>query len=244
MPSDAEKLLGKIAVEKRFLSPEQLDSCVKIQEGLAISRPLGSIFLENKLLSQKQLDELVKLQKERMTQVDPATKRREQAKIFGQQVVKLKLATLERVNECLRLQAQDTTGKTLGEVMVAKGYLKPEDVRKALASQQKKTMRCPACNLSYTVATTTDATKVKCPKCKGLLVEQKKTETVKTDAEFGTMIASALDLQLNRPKPVTATTTMINAKCVICDNEFTGALDSTQRIRCPKCQSIFTPRRR
>lgn len=246
MPSDAEKLLGAIALKLNYIDQKTLDAAVKVQE-TAPSKPLGEILMERKVINQKQLDHLLKLQSDRMQSVDPRLKKRKESVLFGKLVVTQKLATLEQVNECLRLQAQDRgTGRTLGEVMVEKGYIKPEDVRRVLGSQKKKTMRCEVCNLNYTVMTTTGSTKVKCPKCKGLLIEQKKGESIKPDAEFGTMIARAVDLQLAPPKVARAasSTNMMRTRCVICDNEFVGTLDSTGRIRCPKCHSIFTPRKK
>lgn len=246
MPSDAEKLLGKIALKLNYVDEKTLDAALKLQEA-SPSKPLGEILVERKAINPKQLEHLLKLQKDRMQSVDPRLRKRKESVLFGKLVVTQKLATLEQVNECLRLQAQDKgTGQTLGEVMVEKGYIKPEDVRRVLGSQKKKTMHCAACNLSYTVITTTGSTKIKCPKCKGLLVEHKKSESVKVDAEFGTMIARAVDLQLAPPKVARAasSTNMMRTRCVICDNEFVGTLDSTGRIRCPKCHSIFTPRKK
>lgn len=247
MPSNAEILLGKIAVKLKFLSEEQLAVAVKAQEA-APAKALGSIFLEKKLLTQDQLNKCLEIQKQRMQMASPGSNKKTEAILFGKLVVQRKLATPEQVNDCLRIQAAESEkggGKTLGEIMVEKGILKPEQVRTVLSTQQKKTMLCPTCKLSFTVVTTSGSTNVRCPKCKGPLQEAVKTAPVKTDAEFGTMIARVVDLQL-KPKDVSGaavTANMIKTKCVICDTEFTGAKDATGRVKCPKCMSTFTPRR-
>lgn len=247
MPSNADILLGKIAVKLNFLTEDKLAAAVKLQEKTP-ARSLGSILVEQKLLSQDQLTKCLEIQKQKMQTPTPASDKKTQAALFGKLVVARKLATPEQVNECLRLQEADTAKggtKTLGEVMVEKGYLKPEQVRQVLSSQQKKTMACPKCKLSFTVVTTSATANVKCPKCKGPLQEATTTAPVKTDAEFGTMIARTVDLQLG-PKPAapaTSTANMVQTKCVICDNEFTGAKDGTGRVKCPKCMSTFSPRR-
>ena len=245
MPSDADILLGRIAVKLEYVKQTDVDACVRQQENLAMPRPLGYLMMENKLINQKELDNLLKIQNEHLQSPDARLRKKKEAVLFGKVVVKQKLASVEQVNECLRFQAQEENiAKSIGEVMVEKGYLKPQDVRKVLGAQKKVTMRCPKCKLSYTVVTSTNAKKVKCPKCKGLLVEHKRTAPVKTDAEFGTMITRSVEQQMEAKKPKAASNTKIATRCVICDHEFTGALDSTQRIRCPKCQSIFTPRRK
>lgn len=247
MPSNAEILLGRIAVKLKFLSEEQLAGAVKLQE-TAPAKALGSILLERKLLTQDQLNKCLEIQKQRMQMASPGSNKKTEAILFGKLVIQRKLATTEQVNECLRAQVADSEkggGKTLGEIMVEKGFLKPEQVRQVLSTQQKKTMLCATCKLSFTVVTTSAAVNVKCPKCKGPLVDALKSAPVKTDAEFGTMIARVVDLQL-KPADVSGaavTANMIKTKCVICDTEFTGAKDATGRVKCPQCMSTFSPRR-
>lgn len=247
MPSNADLLLGKIAVQSKLATQDQIDGCIKEQEKLKPPPSLGQLLLQKKVINPKQLEQLVKIQQERMQTTDPITKKRKEAEIFGKLVISKKLATPEKVNECLRIQAQDPKDpRTLGEVMVAKGYLKPEDVRSILGAQKKRTMKCAKCNLSFTVATTHESSNIKCPKCKGPLTEQSAKAPVKTDAEFGTMIARAVDLQLPaKPaaKPA-APAVSVSVVCVICDNPFEAAPDATGRVRCTKCQSIFTPRKK
>jgi hypothetical protein len=69
------------------------------------------------------------------------------------------------VNQCLRLQAEPGESRSLGEILVAKGFLTPIQVKEILNKQLKKIMSCPACKLSFTVLTLSEGKRIDCPKC-------------------------------------------------------------------------------
>lgn len=247
MPGDAELLLGRIALKNHYVSRKQLDEALRHQASTTPVRPLGVILLEQKSITFKELNHMLRIQRGLMRAVDPLLKKTKEAILFGRLVVREKLATPEKVNECLRLQEHDIGGgKTLGEIMVECGHLAPADVRRILAMQQKRTMRCGTCKLTYTVTSTNKASTVPCPGCQRPLVEQKGSASTRTDAEFGTLIARSVDIQL-QPPPVSHASSseiLLKTRCFVCTHTFVGALDSADRIRCPRCLSVFKPRRK
>ena len=66
------------------------------------------------------------------------------------------------------------------------------------------------------------------------------------DAEFATQVMRSVKAGLppvGTPAPVKGPTEKRKkCECVICDNEFDAALDSSGRVQCPKCYTTFTPR--
>src|SRR5262245_66569268 len=104
-----------------------------------------------------------------MDLVDPLVKKRKEAVLFGKLAIKLGLVTPDEVNECLRFQAEPGETRSLGEILVERGFLTTIQVKDILEKQLKKIMSCPTCKLSFTVLTLSEGKRIDCPKCKGTL---------------------------------------------------------------------------
>lgn len=247
MPADEDLLFGKIALARKFCTPEQIQECLRLQAHESPAPPLGEILLYKGYLTPEQHAEVLRAQKENLQSVDPASQRRKEDVLFGKLAVREGLATLEQVNECLRLQAQAGETRSLGEIMIARGYLTAEQVKTLLSRQLKKIMYCPTCRLSFTVLTLSQKKSVPCPRCKGPLQEGKPSDSLRTDAEFSTQIIRVVKNELPstlRPETrrMPALPRTVRVTCVICDHVFEEALDTTGRVRCPACHTSFTPR--
>mgnify|MGYP000008797658 CR=1 FL=1 len=139
-PARATSLLvGRIAVEKGFLKPRDLDRCVRAQVGDPFRRggrfmpPLGEILVDRGHLTRGQLEEVLGEQRRRM---DAAAGGRGGA-LFGQRVVREGLASPRAVHAALRLQAVMEeigleTRPRLGQLLVERGCLEAGDVDRLL----------------------------------------------------------------------------------------------------------------
>jgi hypothetical protein len=247
MPADEDLLFGKIAVGEGFCTQAQIDECVRMQSYDKSGTALGELLLFKGHITAPQHATVLELQKKNLQTLDPVAKKRKEAQLFGKLAVREGLLTEEEVNDCLRDQGQEGELRTLGEIMVAKGYLSVEKVKELLSKQLKKVMFCPACNLSFTVTTLSHGKQIDCPRCKGPLQEGKPTPSVTTDAEFSTQTIRTMKAGLppgSAPttRRVPVATKAVKAQCVVCDHAFAGPLDSTGRLRCPSCKSSFSPK--
>lgn len=247
MPADEDLLFGKIAVSRGFCSQEQIDECVRMQSFDNSPPPVGDLLLFKNYLTPEQHREVLKLQLERMQAEDPVGKLPKESVLFGKLAVREKLMTQDQANECLREQAKPGETRSIGEIMIAKGYLDSNQVKDLLSRQLKRILACPACRLSFTVFSISGGKKVDCPRCKGPLQEGKPGGSTRTDAEFATQVVRAVKAGVppgardsTRVVPVTAKP--VKATCVICDTSFEAPLDTTGRLRCPSCNSTFTPK--
>jgi DNA-directed RNA polymerase subunit RPC12/RpoP len=249
MPANEDLLYGKIAISKSFCTQTQVDECLNLQ--LQIQSPhqaaprLGELLLNKGYITQEQHGKVMEVQRQNLQLIDPVLKRRKEAVLLGKLAVRDGLLTEDEVNECLRLQAAEGETRSLGEIMVAQGYLTPSQIKGLLAKQLKKIMSCPACKLSFTVLTLSEGKKIDCPRCGGPLRDGKPGESVRTDAEFATPIMKAIKQGPPPPPPPKPPPTLarkVKARCVICDEAFEGHLDSTGRVRCPACHTTFTPK--
>ena len=246
MPSDNDLLFGKIALSRGFCTPDQIDECVAIQASRADGTPLGRLLVDEGHLSEQQHSEILAVQRENMKAIDPQQQKQKEATLFGKLAVREGLITEAEANECLRAQAAQGETRSLGEIMVSRGCLTADQVKDLLAKQQKRIMSCPACRLSFTVLSISRDKIIDCPRCKGPLAEGKPTASTRTDAQFATQVLRAA--RVAAPPGAMADTRVVPARavkvkvvCIICDSPFEGALDSTGRVRCPSCQTLFVP---
>ena len=247
MPADEDLLFGKIAIGEGFCTQAQIDECIRIQSYSKSDTALGELLLFKGHITAPQHAKVLELQKKNLQSIDPLAKKRKEAQLFGKLAVREGLITEDEVNECLREQGLDGETRTLGEIMVARGYLSAPQVQDVLSKQLKKVMSCAVCNLSFTVLTLSQGKQIDCPRCKGPLHEGKVVKSTRTDAEFATQMFKRVKAELPpgakpETRVVPAAAKMMKAKCVICDHKFEGALDSTGRLRCPSCNTTFTPR--
>jgi tetratricopeptide (TPR) repeat protein len=165
-----EILLGKIAVEKGIIAKEHLEECIRQQER---SQPgsevtLGAIMLAHGYVNEKQLQDLVNVQKERLRKQAPHIEETKAESIFGRLLLKYQLVTEDKINECLRLQAQMADRgipMRLGEVLVKKGFLTTGLVKEVLSVQNKRMLFCRRCAKRYNVVRWDIGLDAKCPKC-------------------------------------------------------------------------------
>ena len=250
MPASGELLFGKIAVSLGFCTQAQVDECASLQ--LQMQSPhrsapkLGEIMVEKGYLSREQSEKVLQTQRANLEQVDPLVRKRKEAVLFGKLAAREGLCTQEELNECLQLQALDGEKRSLGEILVERGYLTAVQVKDLLGRQLKRIMSCPACRLSFTVLTLSEGKRIDCPKCKGALKDGKPTDSTRTDAEFATQVMRAVKAGIPVAKTdsriIPAPSKKIKVTCVVCDVPFEAPLDSTGRVRCPSCQTTFTPK--
>lgn len=198
-------------------------------------------------ITEDQHSEVLAIQRRNMSAIDPHQKKHKQSVLFGKLAVREGLVTEEEANKCLRQQAVAGEKRSLGEIMVAKGCLTPEQVKDLLKKQRKKIMSCSVCRLCFTVLTISREKRIPCPRCRTPLLDGKPTDSTRTDAEFATKMLRITKQELppgslSESRVISPEALRIEANCMICDQPFSGYLDSTGRARCPSCHATFIPK--
>src|SRR3990170_1933665 len=161
-------LLGKIALQERMLTKDQLYDCLIAQERNP-SKSLGQIMISRGYLTQNNLNRLLELQKTAFTQM--TNEGVSKGAIFGKFLIEHGLATGFQVNECLRFQGSlaeigITPIPLLGEIMVQKGYLNKDTLEKALQMQNLSLYSCPDCNATVDLKDLESKGEIETYKCK------------------------------------------------------------------------------
>jgi hypothetical protein len=140
---DSEDLfLGKKALDRKLITPAQLRDAMIAQarvptvEGAEPPR-LGEVLVSNNILTREQLSGL---QEETKRIVRGTVEPRDA--VLGRILVENRTITNSQLHECLRAQDEilrsgQTVEPRLGELLVQKGYASADEIRHALAVQEK-----------------------------------------------------------------------------------------------------------
>jgi DNA-directed RNA polymerase subunit RPC12/RpoP len=244
--SDQDLFFGRIAVNRKYCTQDQVEKCRILQANSRDRVPLGQLLRSEGYITEDQHDTILTMQRRSLLPFDPSNRVSKQSILIGKLAVHQKLLSESDVNACLRIEAQERSKRTLGEIMVAEGYIVASELASLLARQERRTMHCVRCSLSFTVMSISKTKVVHCPKCKGELREAK--AKVKIDAQIETSVShkilkdNAEKVRPNttpRPAP-SASVRMVNMTCPMCSKPFCEPVDSKGRVDCPHCFSSFS----
>ena len=141
MASRTDLLFGQIALEKGFISAEDLDECLRTQEKASQWKQLGMIMLDRNLISEAELEIVLEIQRHNLETTIDNSELKLKDVLFGRLVVSRRYASQGQVNECLREQERiERRGMflRLGEIMVRKGYISEDAMDEILGFQNQK----------------------------------------------------------------------------------------------------------
>ena len=178
MDRDSEDLfLGKKALDRKLITAAQLREAMIRQaqaptpEGAEPPR-LGEIFVATNILT---ADQLSSLQQETARDVRGPVQPRDAT--LGRILVDNRTITRTQLLECLKAQDEAlrsgiTVEPRLGELLVQKGYASADEIRHALAVQEKTILTCSACGKRCNAAAYDPGRRYACPSCKAELRPQ------------------------------------------------------------------------
>jgi len=186
MPANKETLFGRIAVLLGFVTEEDIVEAVGIQEGEP-GRPLGAILVSEDKLTDDQLAHILEVQTRNMQEAPSYSSQKKEDILFGKIVVKKNYASSEAVNWALREQAllhREGAYFKLGELLIYKGYLSPEQIQNILTEQGKQILLCTKCLKQYNVSKYKPGGYVKCKLCGEVLQIPEQVVTASVDGEI------------------------------------------------------------
>ncbi len=124
-------MFGRLAMESGLVTHEEIVSCVEMQDRIRAEGgtppKLGELLIERGILSQEEVDTILRMQS------NPGG-------LIGRQLVENNLVTREQLRQCLDEQAEyHRTGRIpprLGEMVVQKGWVKPDDLKLVLRKKE------------------------------------------------------------------------------------------------------------
>ncbi|HEX7900279.1 MAG TPA: protein kinase [Planctomycetota bacterium] len=185
--------LGRLAVERGLLSPDQLDACLSDQK-TAPATSLAAIMVRRGLLKPQDLDSLLEEQKRRLASALELTDPKLEDALLGRLLIRQGLLKEAQLYDCLRAAAEtgEAGGKPprLAELLQRKGYLGASPMERAGA--KKDTLVCPKCGGRFMAA---PGAKPVCKQCGATLEREagglgETTETIRVDMPEDALKAS------------------------------------------------------
>jgi len=199
----ADGLVGKLAVQKGFLTAAQLKECLAEQtahEKAGRKRPLGVILVSRGFLKDEDLLELLEEQKRYLAERSNYAQVRKDDFLFGQILIKQGVAGPEEVNRALRTQAEaaergELPVPRLGQILMEMGVSDEKKIQETLRLQYKTLYECPGCGLKYNLVQTDPRRQYRCRKCGAILGPKPPGSGVKADqSAYGMNLEVASDL--------------------------------------------------
>lgn len=191
-PPPAFLQMGKIAVKKGFITSQQLNRALQLQNRSGEELRLGDILVRKGWMSVVQWEEVLKEYRKVLHAPSEHSGQPYEVSLLGRQALQRGLVTQAQLNECLRLQGiYEARGKIvrLGQLLVQKGYATPEQIRDLLKGQNKVQMSCTGCGRSYNIVRPEAGAIYKCPACNLNLMSP---ETMKGATAEGTWLANVV----------------------------------------------------
>ncbi len=181
---DTDLHLGKVAVDCGFLSDDELDQAIEIQEAEtagedeeATHRSLGSILVEEGFLDEEELNTAIARQQTELEDIPSFDELQKKQILYGKLAVKSGYCSEEELQRCLQIQgelAKQNERKQLGQIMVEEEILTPEQARELLRKQSKRVMECEDCDRTLNVVRYEESESYRCPSCGGDLLKARR----------------------------------------------------------------------
>jgi serine/threonine protein kinase len=189
MDRDSEDLfLGKKALDRKLITPAQLRDAMIAQASAAVPEGgdpprLGDVLISHNILTP---DQLSGLQEETKRVVRGKVEPRDAT--LGRILVENRTITNTQLMECLRsqdeiLRSGQTVEPRLGELLVQKGYASADEIRHALAVQEKTILTCVECGKRCNASSYDPARRYACPSCKAELRPRSADVSVQTQTQ-------------------------------------------------------------
>lgn len=193
MPLKKDLILGRIVVERGFVTEKQLEECYAIQAAVTadpdstsagiVMRPLIGILLDKGFVSHEQAAGVLEEQQRRVKVIEDQAR---QARIelgLGQLLVKYNKATQLQINKCLEIQKKmEEQGRTpvprLGELLMEHGFVDAKTIQEVLRIQQKEVLLCTNCGKQFNVIGVEPGKAYKCRECGGIMMTREMLDSV------------------------------------------------------------------
>jgi hypothetical protein len=163
----ADSLFGQIALRLGIVNKQQLQEALELQRFSKDTKPLGVLLMELRFVTEKDLERIIAAQKALLAEAANRQKAVREDNLFGKVAIRLGFCTEDQLQECLGLQEQLPKERfmRLGDILVIKGYLTVEQVKKVTDTQKGLIVYCGSCDTQYNVVMFRPGASLQCYRC-------------------------------------------------------------------------------
>ena len=136
-------VIGELSVRENYLTREELEELVGLQQRNGFTQPLGALMLERKIITREQLDALLKRQRQVITDYEKALS---VSGLFGRIAIEQGYISEKQLAEAIRRQlAMDFDGKhaKIGQILLRQKAITPAQFWEIIRSQG--VFKCGSC---------------------------------------------------------------------------------------------------
>ncbi|HZN62510.1 MAG TPA: hypothetical protein VFC90_08910 [Planctomycetota bacterium] len=162
-----DRLFGQIAVELGILTPEKLEEALRVQAESGTSPPLGLVLMDLRLVTREDLEKILEAQQKIADRHRERGREQRDDGLFGKVAVSLRFVTQDQLNECLEMQKRGgpEANLRLGDLMMRRGLVGPDQVRRVMEVQAGLAVPCPRCATLHNVVMFMAGATFPCRKC-------------------------------------------------------------------------------
>ena len=165
----AEVLFGKIALLLGFITRDQIQEVVSVQTSQAKrDRKIGELLVDRGHMTLEDVERVLEEQHVYLSMPHPRLPNKLSEALMGRMALKYGYLTEEQLNECLCVQEalkDDGDSTRLGEILVKRQLMSPEDVASVLRMQKLQIKSCPRCSCQFNALLGELQKMEACPKC-------------------------------------------------------------------------------
>lgn len=185
--ASAEVLFGKIALLLGYITVDQVQEVVALQTASNGGEKIGELLVSRGHMNSADVRRVLEEQDVYLSMPHPRLPNKLSEALLGRMALRYGYLKEEQLHTCLRLQeALKDEGQStrLGEVLVQRRLMSPEDVASVLRMQKLHIKSCPRCSSQYN-AVLGDMQKMEaCPKCGAPLSEGQVPSSVTVDGDL------------------------------------------------------------
>ena len=175
----ADGLFGQIAIKLNIVTRAQLDEALELQRYAKEDKPLGVIIMDLGYVKKEDLERIIQAQKAMVAEVGNRQKKVREDALFGKVSIRLGFCTEDQLMDCVEYQEQLPPERfmRLGDILVIKGFLSIQQIKRVLDAQKGLIVYCPTCNTRFNTVMLMPGTSIPCHGCDGRIrVPERKRE--------------------------------------------------------------------
>ena len=175
----ADGLFGQIAIKLNIVTRAQLNEALELQRYAKEDKPLGVIIMDLGYVKKEDLERIIQAQKAMVAEVGNRQKKVREDALFGKVSIRLGFCTEDQLMDCVEYQEQLPPERfmRLGDILVIKGFLSIQQIKRVLDAQKGLIVYCSGCNTRFNTVMLTPGTSIPCHRCKARIrVPERKRE--------------------------------------------------------------------
>ncbi len=185
--ASAEVLFGKIALLLGYITLDQIREVVAMQTSSAGDEKIGELMVHQGLMTSEDVERVLEEQRVYLSMPHPRLPNKLSEALLGRMSLRYGYLSEDQLNQCLCIhEALKDDGRELrlGEILVQRDLMTPEDISSVLRMQKLQIKACPRCSSQFNAQLGELQKMEACPKCGAPLSLEEHPGSISVDGDL------------------------------------------------------------